>query len=70
MANRPDPQGALKPKDGVWTGTFPDNLNPANTAIDWLGVRWTMVMWPVNDFRQPRERLLVHECFHRIQEGL
>ena len=70
VANRPDPQGALKPKDGVWTGTFPDNLNPANTAIDWLGVRWTMVMWPVNDFRQPRERLLVHECFHRIQEGL
>jgi hypothetical protein len=70
VANRPDPQGVLQAKDGVWTGTFPDNLNPANTAIDWLGVRWTMVMWPVNDYRQPRERLLVHECFHRIQGGL
>ena len=70
VANRPDPQSVLKPNDGVWTGTFPDNLNPANTAIDWLGVRWTMVMWPVNDYRQPRERLLVHECFHRIQGEL
>jgi hypothetical protein len=70
VANRPDPQSVLQPKDGVWTGTFPDNLNAANTAIDWLGVRWTMVMWPVNDYRQPRERLLVHECFHRIQEGI
>jgi hypothetical protein len=29
-----------------------------------------MVMWPVNDYRQARERLLLHECFHRIQEGL
>jgi hypothetical protein len=70
VANRPDPQSVLKSKDGIWTGTFPDNLNAANTAIDWLGVRWTMVMWPVNDYRQPRERLLVHECFHRIQGGI
>jgi hypothetical protein len=70
VANRPDPQSVLKAKDGIWTGTFPDNLNPANTAIDWLGVRWTMVMWPVNDYRQARERLLVHECFHRVQGEL
>ena len=70
VADRPDPQTVLKPKEGIWTGTFPDNLNPANSAIDWLGVRWTMVMWPVNEYRQPRERLLVHECFHRIQGEL
>ena len=70
VADRADPQGVLKSKDGVWTGALPNNLNAANTAIDWLGVRWTMVMWPVNDYRQARERLLLHECFHRIQEGL
>jgi hypothetical protein len=29
-----------------------------------------MVMWPVADFRQARERLLLHECFHRLQEKL
>jgi hypothetical protein len=70
VADQADAQGVLKLKDGVWTGVLPDELSPANTAIDWLGVRWTMVMWPVNDFRQPRERLLLHECFHRIQDGL
>jgi hypothetical protein len=70
VANEADPQGVLKQKEGVWTGTLPKDLSPANTAIDWLGIRWTMVLWPVNDFRQPRERLLLHECFHRIQEDL
>ena len=70
VANEADPKGVLKPREGVWTGTLPKDLSPANTAIDWLGIRWTMVLWPVNDFRQPRERLLFHECFHRIQEDL
>jgi hypothetical protein len=70
VANQADPQGVLKLKDWVWTGKFPANMNAANSAIDWLGVKWTMVMWPVNDYRQSRERLLLHECFHRIQDGL
>jgi len=70
VANQAGAQGVLKMQDGVWTGTLPNNLTPANTAWDWLGVRWTMVMWPLNDFREPRERLLLHECFHRIQEGI
>ena len=70
VANQADPQGVLRPEDGVWTGKLPDNMNPANSAIDWLGGKWTMVMWPVSDYRQPRERLLLHECFHRFQESL
>ena len=70
VADRSDPQGQLKPNNGVWTGVLPNNLSPANTAIDWLGMRWTMVLWPVNQYRQPRESLLLHECFHRVQEGL
>lgn len=70
VADRADSEGVLKPDNGVWTGVLPDHLSPANTAIDWLGVRWSMVMWPVNQYRQPRESLLVHESFHRIQEGL
>jgi len=70
VANQADAQGVLTMKDGLWTGTLPNNLSPANTAIDWLGVRWTMVLWPVDDSRKERERLLLHECFHRIQEGI
>src|SRR5262249_4819680 len=48
----------------------PEDKNIANTAIDWAGVHWTMVAWPFSVYRQPRERLLLHECFHRIQESV
>jgi hypothetical protein len=29
-----------------------------------------MVAWPLPELRQARERLLLHECFHRIQDGI
>jgi len=70
VANQADLQHKLVPQDGVFVGTLPREINPANTATDWAGVHWTMVMWPVSGLRQPRERLLLHECFHRIQEKL
>ena len=70
VANQADRENKLVARDGVFIGTLPNNINPANTAIDWAGVHWTMVMWPVSEFRQPRERLLLHECFHRLQERL
>lgn len=70
VANQADVEHKLVPQDGVFVGTLPKEISPANTAFDWSGVHWTMVMWPVSDFRQPRERLLLHECFHRLQEKL
>ena len=70
VANQADVEHKLVPQDGVYVGTLPKEISPANTAFDWSGVHWTMVMWPVSDFRQPRERLLLHECFHRLQEKL
>jgi len=70
VTNQADLQHKLVPQDGVFVGTLPREINPANTATDWAGVHWTMVMWPVSELRQPRERLLLHECFHRIQEKL
>jgi hypothetical protein len=70
VANQADLEQKLVAQDGVFVGTLPSQMNPANTAIDWAGVHWTMVMWPVSEFRQPRERLLLHECFHRLQEKL
>jgi len=70
VANQADLEHKLSPQDGVFVGTLPSNINPANTALDWAGVHWTMVMWPVSEFRQARERLLLHECFHRLQEKL
>jgi hypothetical protein len=70
VTNQADLEHKLTAQEGVFVGTLPKEINPANTAIDWAGVHWTMVMWPVSDFRQPRERLLLHECFHRLQEKL
>ncbi|HEX3251749.1 MAG TPA: hypothetical protein VHS05_20100 [Pyrinomonadaceae bacterium] len=70
VANQADLEHKLAPQDGVFAGKLPNEINPANTAIDWAGVHWTMVMWPISEFRQARERLLLHECFHRLQEKL
>ena len=70
VANQADVEHKLTPQEGVFVGTLPREINPANTAFDWAGVHWTMVLWPVSEFRQTRERLLLHECFHRLQEKL
>ena len=67
VANQPDAKDKLKPLDGVFVGTAPAELGVANTATKWAGVDWTMVMWPVPQYKQPRIRLMLHECFHRVQ---
>ncbi len=66
VANQADGEGKLAPRDGVYEGKLPPQIVPANTAIRWAGVDWTMVLWPPPEFRQARVRLLMHECFHRI----
>lgn len=70
VANQGDLEHKLVKEGGVFVGMLPNEINAANTATDWAGVHWTMVMWPVSDFRQARERLLLHECFHRLQKQL
>src|SRR5713226_8552469 len=68
VANQADTEGKLKPFDGVFAGTAPPELGVANTAMKWAGVEWTMVIWPLPEYKQPRMRLMMHECFHRVQE--
>ena len=69
-ADRADPEGRLEERSGVWVGTLPEEINPANTAVDWAGLRWTMVMWPTPTIPHARNRLLLHEMFHRVQEDV
>ncbi len=69
-ADRADAEGQLEERDGVWVGTLPESMNPANTAIDWAGRRWTMVVWPLPSLPLARNRLLVHELFHRVQDEI
>src|SRR5689334_3189398 len=70
VANQADTEGKLKPLEGVFAGTAPEELGVANTAMKWAGVEWTMVMWPLPQYKQPRLRLVMHECFHRVQSQI
>jgi hypothetical protein len=70
VANQADAQGRLRKAGDVWTGELPKEITPANSATEWAGVKWTMLMWPVTKDSRDRERLVGHECFHRIQADL
>jgi len=70
VASQGDAKGALSEKDGVFIGVLPADQNVANTAVDWSGVRWTQMLWPVPDDERLRATLMVHELFHRIQGQL
>jgi hypothetical protein len=69
VANQPDKEGRLHNTGAVFTGTLPPEVAIANTALNWAGVKWTMVMWPLPEEKRERARLMAHELFHRIQEA-
>lgn len=70
VANQADTDGRLQPSGAVWTGKLPKEIHVANTAVEWAGVRWTMVMWPLPSDTRRRAQLIAHECYHRIQAEL
>jgi hypothetical protein len=67
-ANQAGP--GLTAQDGVFVGRLPDGMGIANTAFDWAGTKWTMVMWPLPDDPVERRTLEMHESYHRIQDAL
>ena len=69
-ANQPDSAGVLKPDGDIYAGLLPDDVLIANTAIDWQGQTWSVVLWPLPKDLQERLSLLLHESFHRIQRTL
>src|SRR5262249_5031090 len=68
VANQADREGRLAISGDVFVGTLPENQVIANTATDWAGVHWTMVVWPLPRNKVVREGLMMHESFHRIQD--
>jgi hypothetical protein len=50
--------------------TLPKEIGIANTAVDIEGKHWTMIAGPLPDDPFARKMLLVHENFHRVQNGL
>lgn len=69
-ANEQDSAGTLVKNGAIYKGILPENINFANTAIDWNGKRWAMVMLPLPKDRYERINLLAHESFHRVQPEL
>lgn len=70
VANRPDPDGGFRRQDGMFVGKWPAGMGVANTAVDWGGTMWAVVMLPLPQDEFERLRLLAHESFHRIQPEL
>jgi hypothetical protein len=71
VASHPDPEGQLTPTGTLFVGCVPPDLPIANTALDWAGVRWVMIVWQaLPDDPQAAVQLLAHEAFHRAQEHL
>ncbi|HET7674609.1 MAG TPA: hypothetical protein VFL54_03705 [Gammaproteobacteria bacterium] len=68
MLNEPAP-GAVR--DGsLYRITLPASIGLANTAFEFKGKRWSMVLWPLPKDKDKRDVLLMHESYHRIQPAL
>ena len=71
VANQADEGGVLKPALNIFAGELPPELPIANTAFEWDGTRWTMLMvWSLSEDRTRRLSLMAHEAFHRVQPEL
>jgi len=65
VASYPDPEGQLAPEGELFVGHIPPDLPIANTAQDWAGMRWVMIVWQtLPDDPRAAVRLLAHEAFH------
>ena len=69
-ANTPDSAGIFKPDGSIYKGILPKEVILANTAIDWQGEKWSLILWPLPANRDDRVNLMMHESFHRIQKQL
>ncbi|MEJ5996584.1 hypothetical protein WG904_19305 [Pedobacter sp. Du54] len=69
-ANVQDDLGILKPAGGIFSGILPKEVMIANTAINWEGKKWSVMLLPLPQQRDERVSLMIHESFHRVQQGL
>jgi hypothetical protein len=69
-ANYSDSSGILKKDGKIYYGVLPDEINIANTSINWNGRNWAMIMLPLPKNKQERLNLLAHELFHVNQPAL
>jgi hypothetical protein len=70
MANQADPEGVLTRNGNVFVGKLPVTVNIANTATEWAGVKWTMLLLPLPNDKYRRANLMAHELWHRVQDEI
>jgi hypothetical protein len=70
VASQADKEGQLTRQGDVFVGRLPETVSAANRSVEWAGVRWVMVMWPLPSDPRDRAVLMVHESWHRVQDGL
>ncbi len=70
VASVKPPGGVFSRSGDVWQGVVPDGIPLSNTSLIWVGTRWAFVRLPLPADRFTRDLLLVHESFHRIEDGL
>jgi hypothetical protein len=70
VANQSDREGRLVEQDPVFVGMMPEKESIANTAMQWAGEKWTMIIWPLPNDENDRAALMAHELWHRIQSNL
>lgn len=69
-ANMPDKEGLLVKEGNIYTGKFPGDRAFANTAIEYGGMTWAMIMLPLSSNKHDRLSLMIHEYFHVLQPEL
>jgi hypothetical protein len=69
-ANQADAEGKLRAEGDVYVGVLPPDQGIANTAVDWAGVHWTEMLWPLKEDAASRHTIMAHEAFHRIQASV
>ena len=70
VANQADKEGILTKDGNVFVGQLPARVTIANTATEWAGIRWMMVIFPLPEDRYRRASLMAHELWHRVQSDL
>ena len=70
FANQPGGEKELKTEGDIFVGKLPDKINVANTAVDWAGTKWTMIMLPLPQEKDRRAALMAHEMWHRVQDEI
>ena len=70
VASQNDASGTLHDAGGVFTGTLTPEQVVANSSLEWSGLRWARLQWPLPEDRALRATLLMRESFHRERSKL